>query len=146
MSPEAIRAPDEVDARSDLYALGAVGYFLLTGQHVFSGATMVEICSHHLHSEPIPPSERVDTPIPGALERVILSCLAKDKADRPASATALQEALRACDGVDDWSQHDARRWWDEHGGAIASRRRGGQPLTDASIAIDLARTMAASAP
>jgi serine/threonine-protein kinase len=62
LSPEAIRAPDAVDARSDLYGLGAVGYYLLTGTHVFGGATTVEVCSHHLHTRPVPPSER---PIPG---------------------------------------------------------------------------------
>src|SRR5690606_31795371 len=58
LSPEAITSPAAVDARSDLYALGAVGYFLLTGEHVFSGRTVVEICSHHLHTEPEPPSSR----------------------------------------------------------------------------------------
>ena len=68
LSPEAITAPDRVDGRGDLYALGAVGYFLLTGQHVFSGATLVEVCSHHLHTQPVPPSERLGRPLPAALE------------------------------------------------------------------------------
>ena len=64
LSPEAIRAPDAVDARSDLYGLGAVGYYLLTGTHVFGGATTVEVCSHHLHTLPVPLSERLGRPVP----------------------------------------------------------------------------------
>jgi len=56
MAPEVLSAPETVDARADLYALGAVGYWLLTGTHVFAGGTLVEVCLHHLHSEPEPPS------------------------------------------------------------------------------------------
>ena len=62
--PRRSRAPDRVDGRSDLYALGAVGYFLLCGQHVFGGATLVEVCAHHLHTRPVPPSERLGRPLP----------------------------------------------------------------------------------
>src|SRR5262249_49179567 len=64
MSPEAILSPDRVDAGSDLYALGAVAYYLLTGVPVFSGATVVEVCAGHLHGDVVPPSQRVDQPIP----------------------------------------------------------------------------------
>ena len=59
MAPEAITRPDQVDARVDLYALGAVGYFLLTGKPPFDGASIVEVCSQHLYSQPVPPSERL---------------------------------------------------------------------------------------
>ena len=83
ISPEAITAPETVDGRSDLYALGAVGYFLLTGQTVFSGRTVVEIASHHLHTAPVPPSERLGSPVPPKLEAAILACLAKDQEQRP---------------------------------------------------------------
>ena len=96
MAPEAIATPDEVDGRTDLYALGAVGYFLLTGQDVFTGRTVPEVCGHHLHSAPVPPSRRLGAPIPADLEALILSCLEKDPARRPADATALRTALRAC--------------------------------------------------
>lgn len=73
MAPEAIVAPDRIDARTDLCALGAVGYFLLTGKEVFSGQDVVEICGHHLHSTP-PPSERVAARIPKDLEQLSLDC------------------------------------------------------------------------
>ncbi|HSD26098.1 MAG TPA: serine/threonine-protein kinase [Vicinamibacteria bacterium] len=112
LSPEAITAPDRVDARGDLYALGAVGYYVLTGQHVFSGATLVEVCSHHLHTRPEPPSIRLGRPVPPALEEILLACLEKDPERRPASALALRGALRKVPGVAEWSEEDARAWWD----------------------------------
>ena len=112
LSPEAIRAPDAVDARSDLYGLGAVGYYLLTGTHVFGGATTVEVCSHHLHSSPVPPSERLGRPVPARLERLILACLEKEPARRPGSAAELRDALRDLDDVGHWSEREAREWWE----------------------------------
>jgi serine/threonine-protein kinase len=111
LSPEAITAPDRVDARGDLYALGAVGYYVLTGRHVFSGATLVEVCSHHLHTRPEPPSARLGRPVPPALEAILLACLEKDPGRRPASALALRDALRQVPGVAEWSEDDARVWW-----------------------------------
>ena len=120
LSPEAIRAPDTVDARSDLYGLGAVGYYLLTGTHVFGGATMVEVCSHHLHTRPQPPSERLGKPVPTDLERLILACLEKEPTLRPVSAAALRDALRVLDAdVGQWSESAAREWWERW-----RRRRG----------------------
>jgi eukaryotic-like serine/threonine-protein kinase len=64
---------------SDIYALGAVGYFMLTGEHVFSGNTVVEIAGHHLHTEPDPPSRRLGQGLPADLEAVLLECLRKDQ-------------------------------------------------------------------
>ncbi|OFV86982.1 MAG: hypothetical protein A2V74_08095 [Acidobacteria bacterium RBG_16_70_10] len=122
LSPEAIRAPDSVDARSDLYGLGAVGYYLLTGQPVFTGATMVEVCSHHLHSRPLPPSERLRRPVPSRLEGLILACLEKDPARRPASAATLRDALRGLGDLGGWGERQAREWWDRW-----RERRGGRP-------------------
>ena len=112
LSPEAIRAPNAVDARSDLYGLGAVGYYLVTGTHVFGGATTVEVCSHHLHSLPQPPSERLQRSVPAGLERLILACLEKDPARRPASAATLRDALGDLADVGQWSEREAREWWE----------------------------------
>jgi eukaryotic-like serine/threonine-protein kinase len=96
MAPEAIRTPNDLDGRTDLYALGAVGYLLLTGQDVFTGRTVLEVCAHHLHSVPVPPSQRAGAAIPVELEALLLACLEKDPARRPASADAVRTALRAC--------------------------------------------------
>jgi serine/threonine-protein kinase len=97
LAPEAITAPDTMDGRSDLYAVGALGYFLLTGRPPFSGKTVFEICAQHLHSQPIPPSARASVrgAVPAPLERLIMSCLAKSPAARPRDAAALRDALRA---------------------------------------------------
>lgn len=104
LSPESIVAPETVDARSDLYGLGALAYFLLCGAPVFQGKSVVEVCSHHLHTTPEPPSARIEGGLPVALERCVLACLAKDPAARPRSAADLQRRLQEC--LDDL---DARR-------------------------------------
>ncbi len=109
MAPEALTAPDRVGPRTDLYALGAVGYFLLTGAPVFTGNT-VEVLGHHLHTRAVRPSERLGRPLPGRLEEVILSCLEKDPERRPRDARALQDALLTA-GVPAWTEADARAWW-----------------------------------
>jgi eukaryotic-like serine/threonine-protein kinase len=127
LSPEAIRAPDEVDARSDLYGLGAVGYYLVTGTHVFGGATAVEVCSHHLHTRPQSPAERLGGPVPAGLERLILACLEKEPAKRPASAADLRDALEDLDDVGRWGESEARAWWERW-----RRGRGDRPRDDAA--------------
>ncbi len=112
IAPEAIRDPRAVDARSDLYAVGAVAYYLLTGAPVFEG-TVVEVCASHLYEAPAPLTSRAVSPIPIDLERLVLSCLTKDPAQRPQSARALRDALLACD-VPVWTERDARAWWNDH--------------------------------
>ena len=114
-SPEAFRSPDAVDARSDLYSLGAVGYFMVTGRHVFDGETMVELVNKHLTAEPVPPSERLGRPVPPALERLLLACLSKDPAKRPIDALTMGDLLDRVEGVETWTRADAERWWQQYG-------------------------------
>jgi len=113
LAPETIRNAGTVDARSDLYAVGAVAYYLLTGTPVFSGRGALELIHHHLQSEPEPPSKRLGKPLPPKLEAVVLSCLAKDPDQRPESAKALADALKACDDVPAWEETAARAYWRE---------------------------------
>ena len=108
LSPEALTAPDSVDARSDLYAVGAVGYFLLTGLPPFSGRNVLEVCARHVTEAPLPPSVH-RAGIPPALESLILSCLAKSPEARPASAAALRAALLGF--AAEWSEERAAAWW-----------------------------------
>ena len=110
VAPEVVTGGQAVDARSDLYALGAVGYYLLTGRPVFEGGTIVEIFAHHLHTRPVPPSERTTRPIPATLEAAILACLSKSPGDRPDDARALADAL-AAGTCQDWDQTQAETWW-----------------------------------
>ena len=124
LAPEAISDPDTVDGRSDLYALGAVGYYLLAGAHVFEGGTLVEVCSHHLRTPPVAPSARLGRPLPLDLESVILSCLEKEAARRPPTADAVSTHLAMCVGVDEWGEGRAREWWEEHREQIRGLARG----------------------
>jgi serine/threonine-protein kinase len=111
IAPEAIRNPGSADPRGDLYAMGAVAYYLLAGSPVFSGRSPLEIIHHHLQTVPEPPSRRLGKPLPGSLENLVLSCLAKDPDGRPESARALMRALDACDDVEPWDELGAQSWW-----------------------------------
>jgi serine/threonine protein kinase len=122
MAPESITAPDDVDARSDLYAVGAVAYFLLTGGPPFHAATVVEVCAHHVHTVPDRPSVRLGRAVPVDLEAVVLRCLAKSPGDRFASAATLGEALRGCTEGAPWNDAAARTWWAEHGAGLRALR------------------------
>ena len=111
MSPESISGTAEVGAPSDLYALGAVAYVLLTGTPVFPGRSVVEILAHHLHTPPEPPSQRLGRPIAPELEELVLQCLAKSPDERPTSAQALRDRLGSLQLADRWTDDDAARWW-----------------------------------
>lgn len=104
-----------IDARGDLYSLGAVAYFLLTGTQVFLRSTVLAVCADHISSVPEAPSARLGRSLPADLEALVLRCLAKTPGDRPPSARALGEAFLAC-GLDDrWTAQDARSWWRQYG-------------------------------
>jgi serine/threonine protein kinase len=132
MAPEAIRSPERVDARSDLYALGAVAYFLLAGRHVFEAESAIEICAKQLHDEPAPLSGRVPH-LDAELERLVLACLAKDPARRPASARALLERLEQCPSRDEWTLARAHAWWEERRSLLRSTAKT-MPTAPAEVA------------
>ncbi len=111
MSPEAIAQPDTIDVRTDIYAVGAVGYFLLTGTPVFTGNGLVELCRKHVQEQPESPSQRLGKPVSAGFERVLLDCLAKKREDRPASAAVLLEALEKLEPDPPWRRADAQAWW-----------------------------------
>jgi len=121
MSPEQILDPPSIDARSDLYALGAVGYFLLTGRFVFEGTNAIEICAQHLSTAPEPPSLTSGRQLNQDLERIIMECLEKKAADRPASGAEIAERLQALP-IERWSQEQAAQWWDTIGEEIMLHR------------------------
>ncbi len=109
MAPE-MAFGDRVDGRADLYALGCVAYYLLTGAQVFEGATAMQVMSKHLQAAPAPPSARGTFTIPGELDAVVLSCLAKAPEERPQSAAELARRLSAID-VEPWTDLQAKDWW-----------------------------------
>jgi serine/threonine-protein kinase len=102
---------EEVDARSDLYSLGCVAHWLLTGQTVFSASSPMLMLVQHLHQEPQAPSKSTALAVPPELDALILSCLAKDRAARPASAEEVSGRLRAIDFATPWSPERAQQWW-----------------------------------
>ena len=112
MAPE-MALGDNVDGRADLYALGCVAYYLLTGEQVFTGETVLKVITQHLHAVPVPPSGRTELPIPATLEHLVLACLAKKPEDRPQNARQLAQSLAEIDGTT-WTEEDAGRWWSRH--------------------------------
>jgi serine/threonine-protein kinase len=111
MPPEVALGLEPIDGRADLYALGCVAYWLLTGKPVFEGANAMQMVVDHVRAAPVPPSQRSAQPVPEALERIVLRCLEKDPAARPPSAEALAADLRALGIGADWTAERARGWW-----------------------------------
>ena len=120
MSPEMALGDKSLDARSDIYSLGCVAYWLLTGQLVFEGNTPTAVLLAHIQQPPVPPSQRTEIPVPADLERVILSCLAKAPSERPQSVQDLARLLESCERNRDWSRVHAERWWRTHAPALAA--------------------------
>ncbi len=113
IAPEQAMGTD-LDGRADIYATGCVAYWLLTGQFVFTAETPMGLLLQHAQTAPTPPSARTDLPIPAALDELVLSCLAKDPANRPQSARELSLRLAEVDGASAWTQERAREWWTTH--------------------------------
>jgi HD-like signal output (HDOD) protein len=111
MPPEAFLDGQSTDARSDLYSLGAVAYFLLTGEPVFPGTDLKSILTAHARHIPRQPSVRLGAPIDRDLEQVVMQCLAKAKQDRPASAQRLHQQLSRCRAGMTWTTANAEDWW-----------------------------------
>ena len=112
MAPEQVLGEAASDGRTDLYAVGCVAFWLLTGQTVFQGSTVMDVLTQHARDEPPPPSRCSELPIPPALDEVILRCLAKRPEDRPQSADELAQALQiACDARA-WTEAQGREWWE----------------------------------
>jgi serine/threonine protein kinase len=146
MAPETITEAGQAGPKSDIYSLGAVGYYLLAGRHVFEGESAVEICSAHLHDPPVPPSEKSGLPIPKDLEDLILQCLAKDPEDRPASASELQDLLSDCEAAGTWTQRDAREWWQEHASGFSGLEQEHEPMSQTDVLVDLDSRMLTRGP
>jgi serine/threonine-protein kinase len=109
MAPE-MTLGNPVDARADIYAVGCVGYFMLTGQPVFQAANLYHMIARHLNDAPVPPSEIAREPVPRVLEDLILSCLQKSPEERPQSAADLARGLAAVPG-EPWGEDQAEAWW-----------------------------------
>jgi eukaryotic-like serine/threonine-protein kinase len=114
MAPEVILGGGDVDRRADVYALGCVAYFLLTGQLVFEADTPMKILMQHVQSRPVPPSQRTELRIPRELDDLVLACLEKDPDKRPQDAEQLLGVACGCKSCDAWTNDAARSWWEQH--------------------------------
>jgi eukaryotic-like serine/threonine-protein kinase len=114
IAPEQALGRASLDSRVDIYAIGCVGYWLLTRQLVFTAENSMGLLLHHIHTQPTPPSARTELPIPPALDSLILACLAKNPADRPQSAGELSRRLGEIGGARVWNADRAREWWAKH--------------------------------
>ncbi len=138
IAPEVVTDPGAIGPSVDLYALGCVGYYLLTGRNVFVGKTSVHIVTQHVKDKPKRPSEVAAIPIDPALEAVIMKCLEKRPSDRYASAADLAAVLRELPHTDEWSDAQASDWWRE----FRSKAQSLAPSSDEStftIKIDLGK-------
>jgi serine/threonine protein kinase len=131
MAPEIALADPEIDGRADLYSLGCVAYYLLTGQFVFAAENPIAAALAHVNDRPAAPRARSPFQIPAGLEALILQCLAKDPAERPASAADLANRLAGTVPPNAWTAEAAHAWWDQHrlnehleaiGGAAVDKR------------------------
>ena len=125
MAPELV-LNEAVDGRADVYALGCVTYYLLTGRKVFESDNMMRLMVKHLEEKPAAPSTQTDLPIPPSLDAAVLGCLAKDPAARTQSAAAFAAALSSAEAdVEPWGQEQAAAWW--------STRTRSEPMRDAAV-------------
>lgn len=114
IAPEVVLGSARVTSAVDIYALGCVGYWLLTGRLVFEGTTAIQLMFHHANTPPTPPSKVGEIQVPAALEQVILQCLAKKPEDRPRDALTLARMLQESIEPPGWTEERAQRWWRRH--------------------------------
>lgn len=137
LAPEGVERPEELDARSDLYALGAVGYFLITGKPLFEYRNLRDVLVNQVKTMPVTPSERLGRPVDPELERILMQCLAKDPAGRPRTAAALESALARCPSAGAWGARESEAWWNRFRAAPAeeSPAAGGETQAFAKVII-----------
>jgi eukaryotic-like serine/threonine-protein kinase len=114
MAPESVFGDPVPDLRADIYALGCVGYWLVTGALVFDAVSAHKMLMHHVETPPEAPSRRATVEVPPELDAIILACLAKRPEERPASARELADRLAACPQREAWTAERAHAWWEEH--------------------------------
>jgi hypothetical protein len=114
IAPEQAMGAPDIDARADIYATGCLAYWLLTGHPVFTADTPMGLLVHHMHTPPAPPSARTEQPLPAAMDEIVLSCLAKERDERPQSARELSRRLAEVEGAGAWTESRAKAWWESH--------------------------------
>lgn len=120
MAPEVILGRDDVDRRADVYAIGCVAFFLLTGTRVFHDGSQMQVLVDHVHAEPVPPSSRLGRPLPKEVDAFVIDCLRKNPDDRPKDAGELLARIGSYHLASQWSGAHARTWWEARLPALAA--------------------------
>lgn len=140
ISPEAVMAPSEVGPPSDIYGLGAVAYFLLTGRPIFDAKTAMEMCVHHARTPPTPLNQRSHDTLSSELEGIIMSCLAKDPGERPQSAAELRKLLLAVPEASKWTEVEASSWWSNFDRTTIPAQGKGRHTPSGSLSVTVERS------
>ena len=123
MAPEMILGRDDVDRRADVYAIGCVAFYLLTGTRVFQDGNQMQVLVDHVHTEPVPPSSRLGAPLPREVDTICPRLSPEEPDDRPQDAGELLDRIAACNLAGRWSNAQARAWWQARLPALARRQR-----------------------
>jgi len=137
MAPEVILGDAEVDRRADVYSLGCVTYFLLTGELVFEADSSMKMLMQHLHAQPMPPSERTELSVPRELDELVLACLQKDPRHRPQDAGELYQMACQVRIRDEWNSDEGKRWWRVHLPQLSGPLKVSDPRRDAAEAVTM---------
>ena len=129
MSPEQVLSPETIGAQSDVYQIGAVGYFLITGEPVFAGKDIEHLFSQHAWVDPRYPSARSNRAIARDFETLIMQCLQKEEAERPNGMSTLIEALESLEAAGEWDRHKASAWWLDHADDVFDTTQDGSSRT-----------------
>jgi serine/threonine protein kinase len=121
LAPELAAGDRPFDGRADIYALGCVAFWMLTGRLPFEGKDALSMLLHHSRTVPPAPSGFSEEPIPAEVDAVVLACLSKDPAGRPGTADALLERLESIRFATPWGEPDARSWWEHHDPEVLQR-------------------------
>ncbi len=132
LAPEIAMGEEQIDGRADLYGLGCVAYFLLTGVPVFDEKTATATALAHVQKNPVPPSQRTEVHVPSRLEETVLRCLAKKPSERPPSAMELSRLLEES-GVPEWTRENAAQWWQTYLPDSSSYRVARQPCPEPPV-------------
>jgi len=134
MPPESMKNSSLSDPRSDLYSVGALGYYLVTGHSVFNADSLIDLYHQHLTNAPVPPSKRTTNPISDPLEALLLRCLANEPARRPQSAGELRALLLRTPHASEWTPESRATWWALNGPAIQARSASAKtPVADRTV-------------
>ncbi len=133
MAPEQVLGEKSLDGRADIYTLGLVGWWLLTGRDTFQATSATQVMFAHAHVEPERPSMHAKHPVPSDLEAIIMQCLAKPRDARPPNAEALAALLRNVPLAEPWTRERALRWWSSHGSGPAQSEGTAAALLDTSV-------------